>query len=499
MIFVYKVLLVDDEYMILSGLEKLINWEDLKLKLVGKVNDGQSALEFVRENEVDIVITDVSMPEMTGIDFIRASQKEGINFYFIIFSGYQEFEYVKDGINLGAENFLLKPIDKVELNETLKNTVKKLDQEKERLKNQHLLFANTLYQWVNDDLDMVNLKRRLEDFNIQLNEEDLFTAIVIVGVKETQRQHFREVLNDLGQPLHFFIEEKLTMIIRGGERELDIIQAEINKMKQLYSVDYGVGELFVDIEAVADSYNQAESFIEILDFYKGNPTVENISISDTDYNLSELHPVSFKKMRHALSIGDYELIETEMKSIFNELIASGSHPSYVKYLSFIIFSDIDREFECFDKEKYQQIAKTLDNAETYEELEQILLDALSSTKDLSEMRTYNPNVQRVLEIVFDRFSEDLSISLIAEELHLNPMYLGQLFKKEMKKSFSQYLNNFRVKEAQLLLNHSNYNVNEIASLVGYSSSGYFYKNFKKECGLSPGEYRDMYQDNMNEN
>lgn len=494
----YNVLLVDDEYMILSGLERLINWDELNLKLVGKANDGQAALDFVKNNPVDIVITDVSMPEMTGIDFIRASQQEGINFYFIIFSGYQEFEYVKDGINLGAENFLLKPINKEELNTTLENTVKKLEQEQERVKNQRLIFANTLYQWVNDDLDMVNLKRRLHDFDIVLRENDLFTAMIVVGIKEEQREDFRKLLSDLGQNLNFFIDERLTIIVRGGERELDLVQAEMNKMKQLHDVDYGVGELFVDIDSVPDSYNQAESFIEILDFYKGHHAVENITVSDSNYTLSEMHPISFKKMRHALSIGDYELIESEMKAIFQELISNGSHPSYVKYLSFIIFSDIDREFECFDKEKYQEIAKKLDQAETYEDLEMILLSSLESTRDLSEMRTYNPNVQKVLEIVFDRFSEDLSISLIAEELHLNPMYLGQLFKKEMKKSFSQYLNNFRVKEAQLLLNHSNYNVNEIASLVGYSSSGYFYKNFKKECGLSPGEYREMYQDKKSE-
>ncbi|HEY4537836.1 MAG TPA: response regulator, partial [Erysipelothrix sp.] len=227
----YNVLLVDDEYMILSGLERLINWDELNLKLVGKANDGQAALDFVKNNPVDIVITDVSMPEMTGIDFIRASQQEGINFYFIIFSGYQEFEYVKDGINLGAENFLLKPINKDELNTTLANTVRKLEQEQERVKNQRLIFANTLYQWVNDDLDMVNLKRRLHDFDIVLREDDLFTAMIVVGVKEEQREDFRKLLNDLGQNLNFFIDERLTIIVRGGERELDLIQAEMNKMK----------------------------------------------------------------------------------------------------------------------------------------------------------------------------------------------------------------------------------------------------------------------------
>lgn len=107
---------------------------------------------------------------------------------------------------------------------------------------------------------------------------------------------------------------------------------------------------------------------------------------------------------------------------------------------------------------------------------------------------YSDIIKGLLMILMERYYEDLTLVLIAEELHVNPMYLGQLFKKEVGVSFSRYLNSFRIKKAQELIVNTNLNFSEISEKVGYSSPGYFYKKFKKECGLSPSEYRKKYTD-----
>ena len=109
----YRMLLVDDEYMILAGLQKLIPWQELGIEIVGTAKNGQEALDFVRNNVVDIVISDVTMPLLSGIEFIRQAQSEDIYFHFLILSGYQEFDYVKEGLRMGADNYLIKPVDKV--------------------------------------------------------------------------------------------------------------------------------------------------------------------------------------------------------------------------------------------------------------------------------------------------------------------------------------------------------------------------------------------------
>ena len=121
-----SVMIVDDEYMIVKGLERLIRWEELGLQLAGAAGNGQEALDIMSRQAVDIVITDVNMPNVTGIDFISQAKELGQDFAFIFVSGYQEFEYVKRGMELGAKNYLLKPIDKVELHRVLSQVAQEI-------------------------------------------------------------------------------------------------------------------------------------------------------------------------------------------------------------------------------------------------------------------------------------------------------------------------------------------------------------------------------------
>ena len=121
-----SVMIVDDEYMIVKGLERLIRWQELGLQLAGTAGNGQEALDLMRHQAVDIVITDVNMPNVTGIDFISQAKELGQDFVFIFVSGYQEFEYVKRGMELGAKNYLLKPIDKVELHRVLSQVAQEI-------------------------------------------------------------------------------------------------------------------------------------------------------------------------------------------------------------------------------------------------------------------------------------------------------------------------------------------------------------------------------------
>ena len=111
----YKILAVDDEYMILEGLKFLLPWNDLGFEFVKTARTAMEALDYLADNHVDLVISDITMPEMTGIEMINTAQQQGKKFMSIFLSGYQEFDYVKEGIRLGVKDYLLKPVDKEEL------------------------------------------------------------------------------------------------------------------------------------------------------------------------------------------------------------------------------------------------------------------------------------------------------------------------------------------------------------------------------------------------
>ena len=124
----YKVLLVDDEYMITEGLKVLIPFEKWKMEVVATANDAETALEYISQNPVDLVITDVNMPGMNGLDMIAQMKEILPNVAFIILSGYQEFEYVKTALNLQVADYLVKPVNKVELAIILEKLSQQFDQ-----------------------------------------------------------------------------------------------------------------------------------------------------------------------------------------------------------------------------------------------------------------------------------------------------------------------------------------------------------------------------------
>lgn len=488
----YKAILLDDEYMILAGLDRLINWEALGIECVAKLSDGQEGLDYVREHPVDIVITDVSMPRMTGIEFVKQAQEEGINFNFIILSGYQEFEYVRQGINLGAENFLLKPINAGELNDTLEKTVEKLNAEKLHVESDELLFETTMNRWISDDIDVVDLRRVMKGLDNKLETNSRYSCIIIGYIKEERKEHYKHSMENLGLKYYFFKDDLLIVIIEGEMKNFELVRKALVFSVIADEELIGLGELFVQIDQVYKSYDQAESLIDVAKFYGNSPISKQSELRKEIEKPSEFHAVSFEKFHYSLSIRDKKLIHREIENLLQETIKLKAEPEYVRYISFIIFSDIYRQHDNYEDEEYHNYLQTLNQSESIQEIEDLLKKALESNQAQAKIINYNENVQKTLFKIYEEFSEDINITSIAEELHVNAMYLGQIFKKETGKSFSQFLNKFRIEEAQKLLLKSNYNINQIADKVGYSSSGYFYKNFKKECGISPKEYRERY-------
>lgn len=485
----YKVILVDDEYMILAGLEKLIQWETLGIELVGSFSDGIDALDFVRENPVDIVITDVSMPVMTGIEFVSQAQEEDINFNFIILSGYQEFEYVKEGIRLGAENFILKPIDKVELNGSIQKIVKKLDEEEYHEQGDEILYHNTLLRWLNDDINPVDLRRILKQLGYRLELNELYTVLAISGIEEKRKSIWSEFLGRMNVSFHIYDNDILYIIVAGNTQRFDMIRKGIVLLSLKDKERMAIGELYVKFDQVHRSYDHASSLLEIMQFYNDDSYGRDISVKDR-LNAEMSPNISFETFHQALSLGDDKGIFAHVEDLLEQVIQNNPEPEYVRYMSFVIFSDIYRHYNRIASKHYYDNLKRLHHAKSMFDVREVLKNSVMINQEQTDVKQYNVNVQKALQVIHQNYTEDLTIGVIAESLHLNAMYLGQIFKKETGLSFSQYLNQFRVKKAQNLLVQSNHNVNEIAELVGYTSSGYFYKNFKKECGISPREYRE---------
>ncbi|CAM3114174.1 helix-turn-helix transcriptional regulator [Lactiplantibacillus plajomi] len=174
-------------------------------------------------------------------------------------------------------------------------------------------------------------------------------------------------------------------------------------------------------------------------------------------------------------------------AIFEQLSAEHVVPSYARQVAFLILNVLGN-YQLFSNQQYEQQLTLIDNAPTIASLKDAVL-AMVRGYEPKQQTSFSQNVNRVVDIVAKEYAQDLSLAQVAERLHLNPVYLGQLFKKEVHTSFSKYLNQYRIDQAKQLLVNTDESINNIALAIGYSNSGYFYKNFRLICDISPKEYR----------
>ncbi|SPN75659.1 response regulator transcription factor [Brochothrix thermosphacta] len=486
----YKLLLVDDEYMILNGLKKIINWENMGIEISGTAKNGQEALDFIREHPVDIVITDVTMPAMSGIEFVQQAQNDGYRFYFIIMSGYQEFSYVKEGLVLGAENYLVKPVDKSELLKNVESIVEKISMIETSISVQPQQFQTLIQEWLHLPNVTENFVTEMATYGYTI-ENERYTALIFKGL-EKHHGFLMDLVKKNKQPYFFFQEDIFMIVFRGLKYELRDFLRQLRELLKEADFKLGLGKTEVPYTEVAHSYEQAQQVLTLCSFYElsGVQQLKRLLASLDESEVPQ--EISLDKLHHALTLGKMTTIEAEVQAIFTLMYEQEMTPSYVTHISFLILADIYRRFNQADQVAYQEALLEISKIKTFQKLQKIIETSIKQVEREIDVKQFSPNIQHVLQIIMERYRTDLTLKEVAEQLHLNAMYLGQLFKKETKKSFSQYLNHYRITKAKDLLLHSDYNINEISEKIGYTSTGYFYKNFKNVSGISPRDYRQQF-------
>ncbi|WP_086315311.1 two-component system, response regulator YesN [Enterococcus sp. 7F3_DIV0205] len=487
----YNVLLVDDEYMIVNGLKKIISWEAEGFSIKGTARNAKEALTMMETEAIDLVITDITMPEMTGLEFIEAAQKEAREFEFMILSGYQKFDFLKGGLQLGAINYLMKPVDKVELLKSVKKARKRLDERNQQETRNGLYSEILLSQWVNGEIDkdsyeeldrLVNTTEKSE-WTVLLIEVNREKKINVIDWLENQQQSllFTRNLGDKSLIVHIF---------KGGKYQLNqLLIANPLQANEDDSWLISVGETVSDWEDVPDSYEKANQTLQRYKFYEASGSNVLYSVFSDDFDLSA-DIINFNK---TLMVGDFTTIETTIAEIFAKTQKIGARPEDVRHITFMLFMDIYRRFNHLDEGEYQQVLDDINHSSNADKLHDILSTTVTQITREKIAYDYSENVQKVIDKIRSDYTSELTLKCVAQSLHLNVMYLGQLFKKETKKSFSQYLNQYRMKKAQNLLLYTDDNVNEIADKIGFNNSTYFSQIFKKMNDLTPKEFREKYK------
>ncbi|MFR5601983.1 MAG: response regulator [Lachnospiraceae bacterium] len=532
-----KVLIADDENKVCQLVEKLVDWNALGMEIVAVAENGIEALEKIKEFHPDIAITDIRMPGYDGLDLIRMGKEENPKMEFVIISGYRHFEYAQMAIRYGVNAYLLKPIKKDELMETLGKLGSRFREQTERLSREEkarlALESDEKSLRQTFLLDVVNRrkKERLfdplrvinEEFRYGLRQGEFCIAIIKldghVCDDEKNRGFMIEKVQAASQRLlsEYMIDWEMApeggflfflLNFETGQRNavrrqmkalLEETKVQGGILKDL-AVTASLGRSCTALAGIDDSLRNArllieerliagtgklmdgelpggESFVDSEMFAKFNnrisQTLEGLDVFAVREELLQLK----SHMMENRGITGHEILQMT-KEICNQ------------YLFFMKKYRIPVEEDFM--ESYRASADNCaDAAELFDYLIRHVTVSYEKAARLKRQDENRP-IRLVKKYVSEHYAEPLTLELVSGVAGLSAAYLSTVFKKDTGMTFLEYLSTVRMDMAKQLLKETNFTVADICVKVGYSDVRYFTKSFTKYAGLKPNEYRKLY-------
>lgn len=512
-----KVLLVDDEEMIRQGIADSIDWEKLNMKVIGHAEDGEDALEIFTEHTPQLILTDIKMPFMNGLELVEKVKSQNPDTYIIIISGYDEFHYAQKAIKLGAQDFILKPIDLDDLEKMLSKISQDYDSKlhkeneekvlKEKVDNSlHILQASFLKDLLFSNVDPDSIAEKVKE--LQINEASYGNVLL---VKVDENENTKNVLSNLsGDEEDLFVLEmgrtELIMIILGAtedsvRRKMKLILNKIRNEEQT-SLTTAYGNITAPIKGLSQSYREAMEALEYKFILGSGKTISFESVKGKVKEYSSIINSKDYEIIYGFDFTNKQSIKRDVNVLMDNIKSAG-RDSYL--YSQMIISNIYmeaiktlREYGGSVEEVFEHpinMFKQLASRPTLEMVQDELLITLFKIADYIDDRkhgSYSYLIEKARQYISQNFQNaNLSIDTVARHLNISNSYFSILFKQETSQTFVDYLTAIRIEKAKTLLKASGYRTYEISDQVGFNNPTYFSTTFKKHTGHSPSEYRKL--------
>ncbi|MEG1635990.1 MAG: response regulator [Cellulosilyticaceae bacterium] len=494
----FNTVIADDEYFIRQRLKKIIPWNELNLTLVGEAENGLQVINLLMTHTVDLLILDIQMPGMTGVEVAQYIYNKGLKTKIIILSGYSDFEYAQKTIRLGVLDYLLKPIAPASLNQALSDCIHKIssfNQEAIDLKKYyHYKKQVHLNQFLLGTISLDHLYTHYP--HLKLFPFCAFISFFINDSSSQLMDRIKAILEDNKMTSEYFKESESTYSLQIFFKST----AEHEKLKEilvplLTSFDNYtfavIGELFYierkwlpyhkkTLQALNNRYFSKDSYIQYLQ-------PPNLSL-EYHKSLSKIR----QKLTAFINSKDEEAFISYIEECFTDIIQK----SDCQYLQTILY-EILLTYTIYYPQMIdleitinEFVSNLLDEDYVLEHLKTLLISY--GMRCLSKSETLPSDIivsQKIIKYIEAHYTElDLSVSKIADFFDFNTSYIGTLFKKVNNQSLLHYITTVRLDASKHLLDSQKYKVSEIAEMVGYSDVFYYSKRFKKMYGYSPKEY-----------
>lgn len=534
-----KVFLVEDEMVIRRGIKNSIDWEKEGYIFCGEASDGELAYPMIIKEKPDILITDIRMPFMDGLELCKLVKKELPNIKILILSGYDEFDYAKEAIRLGVTEYLLKPISSGKLLEALNGVSESIRREKEDKdlvrKYMEEMRENTEHekqkffeQMIAGNLSMADALETGKKYEMSLSA-GMYNLLLFRFTLGEENRKSGELLGEaeyaiekLTERLEYVFEFQrgvegwAFLLMADNEEQMSERVKELSKdleeiMKNYSTIAYfgGIGQPVARLRELEESFREAERALAARFTMELNRiiSVDDIRMAQNVDTLDDIEITSFGEIEKTrtmlekfLNNGVKDEIDEFVDVYINELpeenLKSVLMRQYIIMDAYIVMMSFCEKIEGIEGKMQAQSEELKNSMKTIQTLEEIknyirmLLKKIIGVRDTISGRRYSD----IIEIAKDQIrktymSDEISLNTIAAEVGMSPSYFSSIFSKEMGKTFVEYLTEIRMDRAKELLMCSSMKTSEIGYEVGYKDPHYFSYIFKKTQNCTPKEFR----------
>ena len=534
-----KVFLVEDEMVIRRGIKNSIDWEKEGYIFCGEASDGELAYPMIIKEKPDILITDIRMPFMDGLELCKLVKKELPNIKILILSGYDEFDYAKEAIRLGVTEYLLKPISSGKLLEALNGVSESIRREKEDKdlgrKYMEEMRENTEHekqkffeQMIAGNLSMADALETGKKYEMNLSA-GMYNLLLFRFTLGEENRKSGELLGEaeyaiekLTERLEYVFEFQrgvegwAFLLMADNEEQMSERVKELSKdleeiVKNYSTIAYfgGIGQPVARLRELEESFREAERALAARFTMELNRiiSVDDIRMAQNVDTLDDIEITSFGEIEKTrtmlekfLNNGVEDEIDEFVDVYINELpeenLKSVLMRQYIIMDAYIVMMSFCEKIEGIEGEMQAQSEELKNSMKTIQTVEEIknyirmLLKKIIGVRDTISGRRYSD----IIEIAKDQIrktymSDEISLNTVAAEVGMSPSYFSSIFSKEMGKTFVEYLTEIRMDRAKELLMCSSMKTSEIGYEVGYKDPHYFSYIFKKTQNCTPKEFR----------
>lgn len=534
-----KVFLVEDEYIVREGIKNNIDWEKNGYDFCGEASDGELAFPMISEKRPDIVITDIRMPFMDGIELSRMIKEEYPEIKIIILSGHEEFEYAKAAIQIGVEEYLLKPINGDELLQVVNRVAQKIKEENESREtlqegegDENFEYAKRqlLSSLIDDNASLSDAMEQGKKIHLNLMAQ-CYNIMMLKLQRKNKEQGFSQRILELyktmedtlkeqdGQSIMFdrAPEGKVILFMGSGEEEIrrnmDVFAGQFREILPEYEdVTYfgSVGVPVMRLRELGESYEAASHGFSYRFLTEPNQIVDNHTVFDQTRNEKkfscsigsvDIQNLDKQKIESFLKGGEMDeihfFVEEYMKNtgdagknsmIFRQYIVMDMFFAASHFLTQITDGreQLGEPFE--SPEQMQKIVSDLEATVVY------IKELFTKVMQVRDAQTTEHNsdvVENAKKYISENYHDkELTLNTVAHEVNVSPNHLSAMFSQKTGQTFVKYLTDVRMHRAKELLKCTSKRSNEICEEVGYRDPHYFSHLFKKNVGCSPIQYRE---------